>query len=149
MYEQKTKNWASCVDWSKHDAEISRELNLSRERIRQVRKSLGKPSSRTVKKPYRFEINLQNEDWSLSNSELVQKHGLTSTWTVQKQRSIYAPETKRVSQRVLLQNIDWSRKFKDIIQEVQEKHGILIKNQTLSRYKQIFAPELVIKRPRD
>ncbi len=147
MNEKTNKNWASCVDWSKHDAEIARELSLSRERIRQVRKSLGKPSSRTIKKPYRFEINLKDENWSLTNSEIAKKHDLTP-WTVNKQRRIFAPETKRVSYKIVLQNIDWTKKFKEINQEIQEKYGKTIKGQTLSKYKALYAPELVTKRPR-
>jgi len=35
-------NWL-CVDWTKHDTTLAEELGVSRERVRQKRKELGKP----------------------------------------------------------------------------------------------------------
>lgn len=142
------KYWAFQVDWNKHDAELARELNLSRERIRQVRKSLGKPSSRLITKPRRFKVNLNNEDWSKSNTELAETHNLTP-WSVSKQRSFFAPETKRKSLRGIVKDIDWSLTFNEINDKIKENYGITVSNQSLSRYKSIFAPNLVKRRIRD
>jgi hypothetical protein len=41
FYGTKVKDW-TIVDWSKHDVELARELNVTRERVRQVRWKLKK-----------------------------------------------------------------------------------------------------------
>ncbi len=145
--EQPQNHWSLQIDWSKHDAEIARELNLSRERIRQVRKSLGKPSSRLITKPRRFKVNLNNEDWSKPNKEIANKHNIT-TQSVSKQRSVFAPETIRKSLRGIIKDVDWSLKFDEINERLSREYGITISNQSLSRYKSIFAQHLVVKRNR-
>lgn len=140
-------NWALQTDWTKHDAELARELNLSRERIRQVRKNLGKPSSRFIVKPHRFKVNLNNEDWLLSNTEIARKHNLTA-WSVYKQRNMFAPHTKRKNLREIVQNVDWHLTFNEIIENIQRENDVTISHSSLSYYKSIFAPHLIIKRNR-
>lgn len=138
-------NWVSNVDWNKHDMLLSKEFNISRERVRQVRKGLGLPSSRLIKKPKRFKVNLQNADWSASNVQLAGDHGLAPL-SVSIQRSYWAPDTKRVSIRPLMEKVNWNLSFRDINNYLFKKRGSRTSLQNLSRYKKIFAPHLIRKR---
>lgn len=142
------QDWLKSVDWNKKDIVIAKEVGLSRERIRQVRLSLKLPSSITIPRSERyFKVNLQNVDWNKSNSEIAEEKGL-STSAVDVQRKIWAPETKkRVGLGDYFKEIDWTLKQKEIQKILKEKYGITTCQTNISRYKSIYAPNLVITKP--
>lgn len=139
--------WAFRVDWNKHDAELARELDISRERVRQVRKLMGKESSRNIKKPKRFKVDLRNADWDCNNIQLARDNKICSG-TVATQRSIYAPHTKRQSIKPLMKYINWNLSHREINNYLLKQFNRTTSQQNLSRYKMILAPHLVKKRNR-
>lgn len=139
-------DWARKADWNKSDAELSRELDLTRERIRQVRKQLGLPSSRTIKKPRRFKINLKNADWSKTDVELAAIYHVNSA-TVAIQRRLFAPQTVKSRATIeMFKDVDFNLPIREIQKVVFDNYGVLPKQQSVSRFKAILAPHLVKKR---
>jgi hypothetical protein len=143
------QDWLKSVDWNKKDIVIAKEVGLSRERIRQVRLSLKLPSSITIPRTERyFKVNLQNADWSKNNAQIAEEQKL-STSAVDVQRKIWAPETKKkVGLGDYFKEIDWTLKQKKIQQILKEKYGIITCQTNISRYKRLYAPDLVVAKPR-
>ena len=139
--------WAFKVDWNKYDAELARELDISRERVRQVRKLMGKESSRSIKKPKRFKVDLKDVNWDLTNNQLAKNNDICSG-TVASQRTIYAPHTKNQSIKPLMTHINWNLSYKEINKFLLKRFNRTTSQQNLSRYKMILAPHLVKKRNR-
>ena len=141
--------WASHVDWNRYDADLAGELGITRERVRQVRKQLGLPSSRFIKKPKRFKVDLQNVNWDLSNAQLAISNDICKS-SVANQRLFFAPHTKKERNKIkpFMQYVDWNMKQKEINDDLFKRFNIQTSLQNLSRYKKILAPHLIIKRKR-
>lgn len=137
--------WAFKVDWNKYDAKLAKELHISRERVRQVRKLMGIESSRHIKKPKHFKVDLKDADWNCTNKQLA-KDNKICTATVIAQRLIYAPQTKKQSIKPLMKYINWNLSFRKINNYLLKRFNRTTSQQNLSRYKMILAPHLVIKR---
>lgn len=139
--------WAFKVDWKRHDAVLAKELNISRERVRQVRKALGMESSRHIKKPKRFKVDLKDVDWDFTNVQLAKDNKICSG-TVASQRLIYAPQTKNKSIKPLMKHINWHLSYREINDYLLKRFNRTTSQQNLSRYKMILAPHLVKRRNR-
>lgn len=140
--------WRSQIDWTEKDIVIAKKFSKSRELIRQIRKSHNLPSSATIsrKEPF-FKVKLEFVDWNKPNSEIAKDKNVCYT-TVANQRKVWAPQTvkKQGGAREIYQNIDWSKKQKEIQSFLWENHGIKTCQTNISRYKRIFAPDLVQKK---
>ena len=66
-------DWAG-VDWGLRDADIARNLGVSRERVRQVRKEKGLPPSSGIG---RYPDNWRAVNWSKSDGEIARRLGMT------------------------------------------------------------------------
>ena len=72
-------NWSS-VDWRKPNVAIARELGVSRERVRQVRREMiAKQDASRPSAPKRRAAQSPNSsfDWRLPNRDLAEIHGMT------------------------------------------------------------------------
>ena len=150
MENKKDRNWKN-EDWTEKDNVLAKKLGFSREYIRQIRKSLGLPSSSTVPRKNRyFKVNLEHADWSLTNVDIAEQNGI-SVSSVSAQRKIWSPETvKKYELRDKLKNVDWSLKHKQIQDFLWSQYGVRTCQTNISRYKRIFAPELMqIKNRKD
>ena len=139
--------WVHEVDWNEPDVSLARIIGVTRERIRQIRKGLGLPSSRTIIKARRFKVDMTNADWKLSNVKLGKIYGLHNT-TVGYYRRRIAPHTLRKNLKPILRTLDWRLSFKILIKQLKDQHNLTIKGQSLSRYKDMIAPHLIKRRER-
>lgn len=138
------KNWKNEIDWTEKDNVLAKKYSLSREYIRQIRKSLGLSSSAELPRKNRyFKVNLENADWSLTSAEIAKQNNI-SVSSVSAQRKIWSPETvKKYELRDKLKNIDWSLKHKQIQDFLWSQYNIKTCQTNISRYKRVFAPELM------
>jgi hypothetical protein len=62
---------AEDIDWTKIDSDLAREHNVSRERIRQLRKAAWLPSSRTIER--NWSLKAKELDWRKTNKVLAEE----------------------------------------------------------------------------
>jgi hypothetical protein len=74
------------MDWSKQDVELATEMGLSRERIRQLRRKFGAPTSahhrtlRTTAKALQWARDNLDGLKGLTGAEVWRKYGLSPNW---------------------------------------------------------------------
>src|SRR3990167_3664007 len=98
-YTKPKVNWINEVDWNKHDALIAKELNISRERVRQVRKSMGLLSSKYIKKGRKLKVDPENINWNLRDTTLAKSNDVCPH-TIAKLRHSFAPQTKFCNSKI-------------------------------------------------
>lgn len=95
-------DWSS-VDWSKRDIEISREVGVSRERVRQMR-----PQEARVARSYAFTVERATpritpvvdwsaQDWRQTNKEIAASIGCAIARVKDERKKIGAPKSESKS----------------------------------------------------
>lgn len=110
------------IDWSKQDIVLAEENGISRERIRQLRKSLNKPKSlkhRQKRNSEGYNMNWSQVDWTMSNSKIGRLFGMSSEIVRLKRNTLNIPPFVYPT-KVNWRYIDWSASNKAIC----EKYGV-------------------------
>jgi biotin operon repressor len=101
------------ADWSKKDGDLAKEFGVSRERIRQIKKGLGKPSPEFSHQRQRGQQKFLQADWNKTDAALGEEFGMSGThiWRIRKR--LGKPSSEFIRQRQERQqrflHADWTK----------------------------------------
>lgn len=133
-------NWDS-VDWTNQDMTISRELGCSRERVRQVRKKLGKPKSPLFRKhnggkPSKNKLRvIALGEQGLGPNEIVKQTGLSLGYVSQVKGPTVGAHKAR-----FWSSLDWENLRNRSISEIYGYHEVMV-----ARMRRKYSPETIGK----
>jgi len=137
-YDGRRKIDPAELDWSRIDAELAREHGVTRERIRQLRKEVCLPSSRSI--PRGSALKLDSVDWSQPNRVIAGQLGVTEgciSVLRKKHRKPGAPR-KQISRKVL--SVDWPKMdWRKPVSQIARETGVTV--VTVYAIKSVFAPK--------